>query len=346
MGAGSTNCQAVQANWGGSMIRPVFKSDSGLEEIRSVTHFSAALKWLYETGIQRGASTGWPALDYLYTARPREWTLITGIPSHGKSSFLDNVMVNMAVDQGWKWGVFSAENLPLERHASSLAAMYIGKPFAPGMRERISLSEYSHATQFIDSNFKFICPPEEDCTIDRVLTIAGAIHKQHGMDGLVIDPWNELDHSRPSSMNETEYISRALTKVRRFARDTEVHVFLVAHPTKLQRLRSSDGTSEATVYPIPTPYDVSGSAHFRNKADNCLCVWRDVAQPTTPTQIHVQKIRFREIGQVGMCELYYDPATGQYIDPARGARRFRPMTEKAFAAVFAGRSRQPGDDDE
>jgi twinkle protein len=33
----------------------------------------------------------------------------------------------------------------------------------------------------------------------------------------VIDPYNELDHQRPSNMTETEYVSRMLGKIKRFA---------------------------------------------------------------------------------------------------------------------------------
>lgn len=145
-------------------------------------------------------------------------------------------------------------------------------------------------------------------TVDGVLKLAKALVFRKGIRGLVIDPWNELDHSRPSNLSETEYISQALTKIRRFARTHEVHVWLVAHPTKLPK--QTDGK-----YPVPTPYDVSGSANWRNKADNCLTVWRDLSEPhSREVQIHVQKIRFKEVGQIGMARLNYDILTGRYRD--------------------------------
>lgn len=272
--------------------------------------------WLYETGIQSGESTGWPTLDEFYTVRPREWTLITGIPGHGKTAFLDGLMVNLSRSKGWRWAVFSAENLPHERHAADLASQYIGKPFGPGLRTRINQSEYQSAMLFLDSHFTFLNPPDDSTTIDRLIELADMLSTHNeGINGLVIDPWNELDHSRPPNMNETEYVSRALTKIRRFAREHEIHVFLVAHPVKLQRIKNGDG--EATIYPVPTPYDVSGSAHFRNKADNCICVWRDVANAGYGADIHIQKIRFREVGKVGVCHMGYDGPTNQLIDSLR-----------------------------
>ena len=105
---------------------------------------------------------------------------------------------------------------------------------------------------------------------------------------------------------------QALTQIRRFARNHGVHVWVVAHPQKLYR--RDDG-----LYPVPTPYDISGSAHWRNKADNCLTLWRDEKEPDQPVHLHVQKIRFREVGKVGMVALQFDRVTGRYKEAVPAA---------------------------
>jgi twinkle protein len=83
-------------------------------------------------------------------------------------------------------------------------------------------------------------------------------------------------------------------------------VWVVAHPTKLQKDRQTG------IYPVPTPYDVSGSAHWRNKADNCIAIYRDVTDEGAPVQVHVQKIRKKANGRVGMVEFDYDRISGRY----------------------------------
>lgn len=285
--------------------------------IKTVSSILSDFYGLYERGgSPRGQSAGWLSLDPLFTIRRGEWTLVTGIPGHGKSSFVDNVIVNTAREHDWKWLVFSAENQPAVRHAANLASIYIGRPFGRAHIHRMSQDDWLYASAFLDTQVKFIEPSEHDCNIEAILMNAMA----ENIQGLVIDPWNELDHSRPMNVTETEYISQSLSRVRRFAKERDVHVIIVAHPSKLIRQKASMGDSQAGAYPVPTPYDVSGSAHWRNKADNCIAVWRDVQEPRSETQIHVQKIRFREIGAVGLCKLYYDPVTGQYIDPLTGAR--------------------------
>ena len=133
------------------------------------------------------------------------------------------------------------------------------------------------------------------------------IVKRRGIRGVVLDPWNEIDHTRAGAISETEYISQSLSKLRAFARGHGVHLWIVAHPTKLQK--EQDGS-----YPVPTPYDVAGSAHWRNKADNCIAVWRDTAKDNNAVEVHIQKVRKKSVGKVGMTTILYDRVTGQYRD--------------------------------
>ncbi len=276
--------------------------------IFDVIDISDKVETLYRDGVKRGELTGWRSLDELYSVRPGEWTLVTGIPGHGKSELVDALMVNLALSAGWTFGVCSPENQPLERHVAKLAEKLINKPFSPGPTERMTRQEMDAAKDILDQHFSFILPEEDNLTVDGVLELARVLVFRKGIKGLVIDPWNELDHTRPPGTSETEYISRCLTRVRQFARTYGVHVWLVAHPTKL--FKDKEGN-----YPVPTPYDVSGSAHWRNKADNALTVWRDMEDPRKAVEVHVQKIRFKEIGKVGIAELMYRTVTGRYVDP-------------------------------
>lgn len=273
----------------------------------------ASVMGLYDHGMEPGLSAGWPSLDEFYTVKPGEMTVITGIPNSGKSNWLDALTVNMARKYGWKFGIFSPENQPLESHIARLTEKVTFKPFAPGPTQRMTEHEVSDAVFFLNDHFTAILPPHAElCTLDGLLEIARQLVLRKGIKGLVIDPWNEVEHDRPANMTETEYVSVCLGKVRRFARGFGVHVWMVAHPAKLRK--EQDGN-----YPVPTPYDISGSAHWRNKADNCITVWRDLKTPSTSVDIHVQKIRFRENGRIGMTALTYHRPTGCYIDMATGA---------------------------
>ena len=166
------------------------------------------------------------------------------------------------------------------------------------------------AQEFIKEHFQYIMP-EEDFTFENILMLARACVYRDGIKAVVLDPWNELEHKRPNGMTETEYISSALSKIRRFARLHEVHFWVVAHPTKLQKIVDKKGHA---TYPVPTPYDISGSSHWRNKADNCITVWRDLNLNNDLVEIHVQKIRFKENGQPGKVTLKFDRVTGCFSE--------------------------------
>jgi len=274
----------------------------------------------YLHGSERGMSTGWHSLEDLYRVMPGEWTLVTGIPGHGKSEWLDALTINLAMRLGWTFAVFSPENQPLEYHVQKIAEKYIGKPFNPGPTERMSLDEFGAAVEWINEHYTFMLP--EAPTVEMLLDTATEIVLRHGIRGLVIDPWNEINHAREAYMTETDHISQKLSKIRAWARNYGVHVWVVAHPTKL--MKDVGGN-----YPVPTPYDVAGSAHWRNKADNCITIYRNVKEDDDNVEIHVQKVRKKMNGKVGMATLIYNRVTGQYRDDVPG---YMP---KAFAKKHA-----------
>lgn len=279
--------------------------DIGIVEVSQI---SEEIDRLYEHGFQRGVLTGWPSLDQHYTVKLGEMTLVTGIPSHGKSTFLTNLLVNIASKESWKIAVFSPENQPIERYVAHLCQIYAGKPFDLKHADCMTKGMLEYSKEWTNNHFVFLSPKDDELKFDSIMKKAVICCLKHGIKGLVLDPWNEVDHTRPPGLSETEYISKCLTKIRYFARTYKVHVWLIAHPTKLTKRQ--DGT-----YPIPTPYDISGSSHFRNKADCCLCVWRDLDLDSPrkyETDIYVQKIRFHEVGSIGKVTLTYNPFIQNY----------------------------------
>lgn len=277
----------------------------GLFEVKS---FLPQIRRLYENGVARGIKTGWNCVDEFINFSEGQWTVVTGIPGHGKSEWLDALMVNLSFKYGWTFAVFSPENQPLEMHFQKLAEKYIGKPFFGN--QRMDKTELAKAARWIDERFSFVLPEAENMSVDSVLSLAKVAVSRKGIKGVVIDPWNELDHSRLPNLTETEYISQCLSKIRRFARDNNVHVFLVAHPTKLKKEKDASGNM---VYMPPTPYDISGSSHWRNKADNAITVFRpNVMDQSSTVQIHIQKVRFKNNGKPGIAELKYEYLTGRF----------------------------------
>lgn len=260
---------------------------------------------LYENGLRPGPEFSDPELSKLYRARPGELSLVTGIPGSGKSRWLDYILYELARLHGWHHGVFSPENR-VARHIARLLALYWQKPFRDGPRPRMTRWEIDQAKDWIDEHFVFFMP-EDDMSLENILELAGAAVQRRGIRGLVLDPYNEFDSDRDRAETETSYINRFLKKIKQFCRTRDVHTWLVAHPKQLQKDKNGD-------YPVPTPYDISGSAHWRNRADMAVSVWRDLSpeNQTNEVQIHFQKVRFEENGEIGMLPMRFDIGTGMY----------------------------------
>ena len=267
--------------------------------------FTSQLEDEYRYGVKGGTSTGWYSLDNFYTVRGGEMTIVTGIPSHGKSNFLDAMMLKIAESKGWRFGLFSPENLPCSRHLRTLIEKYTGRPFAGDKAgiQRLKIDEIKIAQRMLNKVFRFIAPNDELLTVENILIKAKQLVKQFGIKGLVIDPWNEIEH-KYGNLREDLYISKQLSMIRRFARENDVHVWVVAHPAKLKK-NGSGG------YDPPTAYDIAGGAQFRNKADNILCVYRGDFN-NNETTVFSQKIRFREIGKIGEAVLHYNQVSSSY----------------------------------
>lgn len=286
---------------------------------------------LWDRGMPPGEFTGWPSVDKHYTVVPGQLTIITGWPGSGKSEWLDALLLNLA-RRGWRFALFSPENQPASLHVAKYLEKFHGKPFGAGPNERMTKDEAIEAATEIADWFRFLLPA---VTTDRVtfgieeILNAAEVHFQlmgwwrskEVKKGLVIDPWNELEHLRPREWSETEYVSATLSRVRGWARSHGIHVWIVAHPQKLRR-------DEAGKLPVPKPDSISGSQHWWNKADNAITVWRPLDDPMNQeVQIHVQKVRFKHVGRPGVVELNYDRVTGRYHEPIRLVRERRPYAE-------------------
>lgn len=283
------------------------KSPWPIDGLYRAEDYTEQLLNLYRNGQGKGVSTGWDNLDKLLTIAEGQLTVLTGIPNSGKSEWLDALMVNLAEQQGWSFAVASLEN-PVPAHLSKLIEKRQRKPIWLDAWERMSEETMMEGLKWVNDHF-FMVEVKSDkdvATLDWILQKFEAAVTRHNVKGVVIDPWNECEHQRPKDMTETEYIGQSLQKLKRFAALRGVHVFVVAHPAKMQAI-VSDGKQAQRV---PGLYDINGSANWANKADLGVVVHRP--DQSSLVEIHVIKCRQKYIGQKGREVLNYDRVVGRY----------------------------------
>lgn len=279
-----------------------------VEGIYTANDMVDAMNDLWEYGYPNGATTGWSIFDKNLQFFDSMLTVITGIPSHGKSNFLDNLMIRLAMQNGWKFGVFSPENGKLSIHYHRLCEIIIGKPLLPNYGNRMSHEEMMKAIDFLNAHIYNIIPKDEDFTLDNILECASYLVTKYGIKGLILDPWNTIIHTPAKGENETEYTKNILNKLTYFERNHGLHLFIVAHPTKIKKKLGTDR------FEVPTLYDISGSANWYNKAEIGITVYRHFSkEKQNTTTVHIQKVKHRFMGNVGKVDFQFNANCQRYV---------------------------------
>jgi twinkle protein len=268
-----------------------------LTDVVTVNDLRDQLAKLQKEGLKPGDQVGTDMFQRLYSFEQPRMTIITGISTHGKSEFLDDLIARLAVFKDWSFAVFSPENFPIEYHISKLVSKIIGKSF-----NDCKPLELEQAYDFISKHFYWIYPDDNNYKLDNILRITDMLVSRYGVNGLIIDPWTEIDKG---GQHNTENINEFLTTLNVFKRERNCHIFLVAHPTKMGK--KDDGSSE-----VPDLMDISGSANFFNKTDGGITVYRNMVNNTV--KVYVNKVKFKHLGKIGWVDLDYNPASGRYED--------------------------------
>jgi twinkle protein len=274
-----------------------------LEGIISMEQMFPTIQEWYEHGYPKGAKAQIENFDEYLTFIPGQLTMITGIPGHGKDEFSNLIMTNLSKYEGWIWGICSFEETP-QQTTTKLMEKYTGKSFdfRQEKHHRINQIEYERSLLFVDDYFKFMDTENIETDLTSILGLAEKMVKRFGIKGFCINPWNWLEHQREAYLSETEYVSIALSKIIQFAKKFQVHIFLMAHPTKVMK------NKETKKWEVPNLYSISGSANFFNKTHNGITVYRD----TETVDIHVQKVKQSWLGKTGLCQFTYNTLTRQY----------------------------------
>lgn len=250
-----------------------------------------------EVGAVPTLSTGWWTVDRHVKLFAGEFMVVTGIPSHGKSTWVLNLLSNMASLHDWRTAIFSPE-----------------MPTVPHLRDKLrriksGTSKFNpHIDAFIENAFTFIDTDptgrdDIDFDLDWIIDKATDAVMRDGIRCLLIDPWNEIEHAKRRDETMTEYIGSAIRKLKRFARLYEVAVIVVAHPTK-------DVAKEGKPRPVNL-YDIEGSAHWFNKCDHGIVISRP-DQHANESVINVAKVRFEETGEKGEVRMAFDRVSQRY----------------------------------
>lgn len=287
--------------------------------------FEKELFAYFDSGMAAGVGTGWPNVDKLYTVMPGQLTVVTGIPNSGKSEWVDALTLNLALNHGWKFAAFSPEN-GKEAHATKLIEKRVEMSADPKSNERMSFDTFYNGSLWVRKHYSFIESTDEMPTLDWILERAADAALRNGIKGLIIDPWNRIEKKMEGFRAETDYVAAALPRILRFLINYGVHGWLVVHPKQQEKDRKTGKI------PAPSLYDMAGSAHFVNMADNGIVIHRSDSIDDT-TEVHVKKVRFKHIGRKGDTKLSYNLITGRYCPLDQAPAKYTFSDEQATDGI-------------
>lgn len=232
-----------------------------------------------------------------------EYMVVTGIPTHGKSTWVLNLVRNLNELHGWRTALFSPEMRTVPQLRDKLRTIRMGRPYS----ELLDREFIAETDAWINENILFIDNDptgnsEDTLTLDWIIERATDAVMRDGIRVLVIDPWNEVEHAREKSESMHDYIGRSSRALKRWGQQHAVCVIVIAHPTK--------DVAEKGKPRAPTPYDIDGSSHWFNKPDHIVVVWNDYENGVT--SVDVRKARFDGTGEKGRVMFKFDKASNRY----------------------------------
>ena len=271
-----------------------------LEGVSTLRDLEADLLDFVHNGFKPGFQVGLDNFDKIFSTYTSQFITVTGIPSSGKSDFVDQMCIGYNRNYGWKTAYASPENKPNFLHAHKLIRKtWEGLP----TKDDIGSSKWKQVTNHINDNYFFI--DMDRYTLEDVLRKGAELVKRKGIKCLVIDPFNKIRDVDCKSEDVNRYTMEYLTKIETFAKKYDVLVIIVAHPTKMYR--DKEGKIEE-----PTMYSIKGGGEWYDASYHGLLVHRDYDAQTVKAK--VLKVKFQNLGE-NQAEAHFkwEPKSGSYI---------------------------------
>ena len=271
-----------------------------LENVTTFKDIETEITDFVENGFKPGFQIGLQNFDNIFSTYTGQFITVTGIPSSGKSDFVDQMVMGYNLNYQWKTAFASPENAPTYLHAHKLMRKaWQGMP----TKKDINTDKWNQVADHINDNFFFI--DMERYTLESVLRKGAELVKRKGIKCLVIDPFNKIRDVDCKTEDVNRYTMEYLTKIESFAKKFDVLVFIVAHPTKMYR--TQDGKIEE-----PTMYNIKGGGEWYDASYHGILVHRNYEEKTVKAKI--LKVKFQNLGENGAeAHFKWDPASGCFI---------------------------------
>ena len=253
-------------------------------------------------------------------------TIWTGLTNSGKTTLM-TMLTKQTIEQKEKVLYFNGEQTK-DDFKNNLYKQSVNKDYISAKRyKQTGIVDYfvdnakAQELEDIYGENLFLYNNNMKRTIDFLLEAMNEVRTKYGVKVFILDNFMQIDTTSSDEYREQKDI---MEKLRTFAVNNNVHIHLVAHPRKIDKLQTRI-----------TIYDVLGSSNLVNKAYNVISIIRtdnlneddyeykrleklmlregyDIAQSSSILEI--LKTKGERCGVVG---LVYDPLTKTYKEETR-----------------------------
>ena len=201
-----------------------------LENVTTFKDIEDEVTDFVKNGFKPGFQIGLQNFDDIFSTYTGQFITVTGIPSSGKSDFVDQMVVGYNTNYGWKTAFASPENAPTYLHAHKLMRKTWGDM---PTRTDIGGAKWNEVSEHVNDNYFFI--DMDKYSLESVLRKGAELVKRKGIKCLVIDPFNKIRDIDCKTEDVNRYTMEYLTKIEMFCKKYDVLTFIVAHPTKMYK---------------------------------------------------------------------------------------------------------------
>tara|TARA_R110000787_G_scaffold93444_6_gene195716 strand:- start:130 stop:1080 length:951 start_codon:yes stop_codon:yes gene_type:complete len=274
-----------------------------IAKIKSPSAYAETIMDYFTLDVKGGIPLPFDQFEGKFAINKNQVSIVTGYSGHGKTAWLSFVILSMLSQH--KCLIASFEMTP----RATLGRMIMQTNNAEPTQDGIDT--------FIDdvNENLFLYDAEGETSPEKIISVLFYAHKKLGVEVFVIDSLMKVGINGDDYNKQKSFVNKLCT----FARDNNVHIFLVAHSRKTLNEHGN-----------PSKFDVMGSSDITNLADNVITVFRNKkkediinkgdATPETQLMkdcfIFISKQR-HGTGWEGYVGLYFDNKTFRY-----GEKRF------------------------
>lgn len=237
-------------------------------------------------------------------------SVFTGMPGHGKTTFALQLWAQIVMKYNVNVGMFSGETRVKPYVRRHLRTYYHKK-----LENELYPSQTEEADRWIRDHFYFLNHPNNAPEFNWVCERIRDMKARYGISAFILDPFNKLEMPSFTTGSETQFIGRCLDDMCTLAKLLDIHIMILAHPAKPDAKIANSA---------PTAYSIAGSAHWYNKPDHIMALWRpkftnDDGSRNTESKLTIWKTRYEELGYPRVMDMTYNVDNGCFESENKAA---------------------------